>query len=385
VSDAARAASAVTTPHVAVDVRLARAAGHRTYIRNILPRLARLTPSWRWSLIGDAESLGREEWAQGDRIAIVNCAAPVYGMREQLELPLRVPANTDIYWAPHYNVPVALRKRMVVTIHDLAHLRLREYTGRPLRHMYARLMFRAAVAKASAIVCVSEFTRSELSAVLGASTTRATVVHQGIDEAWFRADHGVPTVQPPYFVFVGSLKPHKNLRTLIAAFRRLDARAPERLVIVGKRDGLRTPDQAVLGEIATLGDRAIMTGDLSDAEIVTLIGRATALIMPSMYEGFGFPPLEAMAAGCPAIVSKSASLPEVCGEAALYFDARDSEQLCQAMLRVASDSTLRRSLIERGRAQARRFSWDSAAGKTLDVLASALGTVSSAASMPARA
>lgn len=363
-----RAPGTAAAPHVVVDVRLARAAGHRTYIRNLVPRLAALTPAWRWSLVGDAELLRREEWAQGDNIAIVHCGAPVYGLREQIELPLRVPRDADLYWATHYNVPLALRKPLVVTMHDAAHLRLPEYTTKSLRHAYARFMFKAALARASAIVCNSEFTRRELLELVGSPAAPITVVHMGIDESWFQRDESLAPVEPPYFVFVGNLKPHKNVRTLLAAFRNLEGQVAERLVIVGKADRLMTPDTSVLDEITSLGERVVMAGELADDQLRALVRSATALIMPSLYEGFGFPPLEAMAAGCPAIVARSASLPEVCGDAAVYFDARDAGQLSQAMLKLAKDAQLRCKLVERGRAHARAFNWDVSAGKTLEVL-----------------
>jgi glycosyltransferase involved in cell wall biosynthesis len=117
----------------------------------------------------------------------------------------------------------------------------------------------------------------------------------------------------------------------------------------------------------------MLAGELTDAQLRAVVRGATALIMPSVYEGFGFPPLEAMAAGCATIVSRSASLPEVCGDASIYFDALDIRGLADAMLTLSRDAEKRREMVERGRIHARRFDWDVSARNTLAVIRNTLG------------
>jgi glycosyltransferase involved in cell wall biosynthesis len=363
----------VTAPHIVVDARLAHASGHRTYIRNLVPRLARLTPIWRWSLLGDEARLREEDWVRESKLPIIACDADIYGVREQLEVPWRVPRDTSLFWATHYNVPLAVRSPVVVKIHDVAHLRLPEYTSHLLRRAYARTMVGAALRRAREVICDSAFTRDELVALFGPRAgRRATVIHLGIDEGWYRPGEATPRVAPPYFVFVGNLKPHKNARTLVAAYRSIAGVVAERLVIVGKVDDLRTPDRALLQDIQELGDRVVMVGELPDPELRAVVRHATALVLPSLHEGFGFPPLEAMAAGCPAIVSRSGSLPEVCGDAATYVDAMDRHGLADALRVMSGDLASRRRMADRGIQHARTFRWDVSAERTLAVLRRAL-------------
>lgn len=354
-------------PHLVVDVRLARAGGHRTYLHNVVPRIARLRPEWRWTLIGDPNDAPPGGWST-ERVTMVPCDAPMYSVREQMALPRHVPRNATLYWAPHYNVPLAVRMPMFVTIHDLAHVRLREYTSKPLRYAYAKAMLRVAVAKAASIVCVSEFSRRELAAEVGQIDRPVDVVHHGIVDEWFAAEPTPSPVEPPYFVFVGSLKPHKNVRALLAAFRSLPAHLAERLVIADSAFRLETEDADVVHAIQEMGGRVLRKSKLSDVELRALVRHATALVQPSTYEGFGLPPLEAMAAGVPVIASRSASLPEVCGDAAVYFDASDVTQLGERLLAVASDASMRADLSTRGRARARTFTWDDSARGTLAAL-----------------
>lgn len=357
--------------HIAVDVRLASSAGHRTFVRNLLPRMARLAPTWRWSVIGDSKSLHQESWVAACGARVVHCDARVYGIREQLEVPFRVPGDADLLWATHYNVPLLLRTPLVATVHDVAHLRLPEYTTSKLRRTYSRVMFAGLVAKARAVMCISEFSRRELAAVAPASANRAVVVPLGVDDTWYGPETAASPVETPYFVFVGNLKPHKNVGVLLDAMRRVGESVRERLVIVGNSD-LRTPDRAVLESVRSLGERVVLTGPLPDAELRAVVRCATALVMPSLYEGFGLPPLEAMAAGCPVISSRSGSLPEVCGEAALSFDARDAAELARILERVSSSESLRANLTRLGREQARKFSWEESAAAALAVLRGAL-------------
>jgi glycosyltransferase involved in cell wall biosynthesis len=123
---------------------------------------------------------------------------------------------------------------------------------------------------------------------------------------------------------------------------------------------------------ATLGGRVRFTGELPRAEVGRFLTHADAFVFPSLYEGFGFPPLEAMACGCPTVVSRAAALPEVCGNATLYFNPADPEDLSQALIRLLGDVGLRRDLTERGRRQAAGFSWERSATETLAVMDTAL-------------
>ena len=353
--------------HVVVDARLARAAGHRTYIRNIVPTMAAQRPDWQWTLIGHAGLQASESWWRFPNCDVVETGARMYGVREQLELPRCVPRAADVYWATHYNVPLAVRTPMVVTIHDLAHLRLPEYVGRPLRRVYATAMHSLIRRRVRQVMCDSRFTLRELQSLVGSFGDRASVVHLGADHV---AGAGADAPAAPYVLFVGNIKPHKNLATVVRAMARLPASVHERLVVVGMTEGFLTRDdswRSLLGH-AGVSERVSFAGTASDTELYRLMQGATALIMPSLYEGFGLPPLEAMALGCPAIVSRADALVEMCGDAAIYVDAYGDDQIADAIARLASDTALRRSMVERGRERAARFTWRDAAAQAVAIL-----------------
>jgi glycosyltransferase involved in cell wall biosynthesis len=219
----------------------------------------------------------------------------------------------------------------------------------------------------------SEFTRSEASRLLGANGANGTVAHLAADDDWTRAREAAPSrpLAEPYFLYVGNIKRHKNVPLLLRAFGRVTDRIPHKLVLIGRHEGLRA-DPSVAEEIARLGARAIFVGEVSKPLVQRYVAHAEALVTASLYEGFGLPPLEAMAAGCPCIVSRAGSLPEICGDAALYCDPTDEASVATQLLALAGDASLRETLIARGRAQAKLFSWDKAAAIIAEELDRAL-------------
>lgn len=351
---------------------MAWSSGIGTYIRNTVPRVVRLAPDWRFTILVDPK--GNAEWATGAgtanvRLAPLHCR--VYGVREQIDLVARTPRDAALFWSTHYNFPLAARQPVVVTIHDVGHLRLPEYTRSVVRHGYAKLMFRMVRRRAAGVLFDSAFSRDEFTALVGPASGNAGVVHLGVDASWFQPEGGAPPIGQPYFVYVGNIKPHKNLGVLLDAFDRVRTELDCRLAIIGRSEHFRTPDPAIRERLARAQDVSLL-GELDDAEVRSYVRHAVALISPSLYEGFGLPPLEAMAIGCPAIVSRVASLPEVCGDAAAYFDPRDPSALAELMLGVARDPAKRRRLVERGGAHVRKFDWDATARATHAVLEQAV-------------
>jgi glycosyltransferase involved in cell wall biosynthesis len=171
----------------------------------------------------------------------------------------------------------------------------------------------------------------------------------------------------PYVLFVGNVKPNKNIGLLLRAFRQVADRVGFRLVLAGKMSGLGTADEAVLREARSFGNRVRLTGEVSDAELQSLYAGASALCMPSRYEGFGLPLLEAMALGCPVLCSTAGSLPEVARDAALFFSAESAEELAGCLLRVG-DAALMQELREKGRLRLEAFSFARCAEKTAAVM-----------------
>ncbi len=351
---------------------MAKASGIGTYLRQTVPRIFIRERGMSPALLGDIPVLESLPVDPSVSPRFIDCQAPIYSVREQFALRRAHPADTDLFWSPHYNIPLSHRGKLVVTVHDVLHLARPDFVRGRHRTMYSRAMFEAVRRKAAAVICVSAFSADELTRLTGIGRQQISVIHNGVDSSWFSARSPERPWPTPYFVYVGNVKPHKNLARLIRAFGSVAAGIPHDLVIVGRRDGFITgaPDVAV--EAERLGPRIHFAGELSEDEVRNFVGHAEALVFPSLYEGFGLPALEAMAAGTPVIASRAASIPEVCGAAALYFDPEDEAELGRSIQKVAREpAALREELVAAGLEQAKKFSWERSAEATADVLLSA--------------
>jgi glycosyltransferase involved in cell wall biosynthesis len=357
---------------IAIDLRMFRHSGIGRYLRNLIPALLPLLQADHIRLIANPGLLGEPVWLTGPhpdpRLEVFLTPAAVYSPAEQL-LGLRGAfRDTDLLWVPHFNAPLWYSGRLAVTIHDVAYIALPEILPNPAKRFYSRLLIQRAVAQASAILCDSAFTAAELQRLCHADPARLTVAHLGLDEQW--PTSATPHREPdalPYLLFVGNVKPNKNLSLLLTAFAQVRDRLPHRLVLAGQMRGMGTDDERVLHQAESFGDRVRFAGQIPDSELIALYAGASALVMPSLYEGFGLPLLEAMQMSCPILSSDAASLPEVAGDAALYFDPHDPASLAACLLRVR-DEPLMQSLRSAGRARSARFSYASCAAQTAEVL-----------------
>ena len=270
-----------------------------------------------------------------------------------------------------------LRVPYIITVHDL--IRYFDMDGeetfihspnRRDRH-YLNLDFEG-IRKAMRIIAVSQSTKDDLMHCLSIPGERISVVYEGIDHRLFR-----PVSQRiynrPYILFVGTEHPRKNFTTLLKAFSQLK-REPRfktlKLVKVGNAGGQETDFRSqTMGVVESLGlmDEVIFTDFVPEADLPTYYSGAEALVLPSLYEGFGFPVLEAMACACPVITSNNSSLPEVVGEAGIMVDPHNTDSLAEAMSKVLTDGRLRDNMIRKGLEQAKGFSWEKAAEQTLEV------------------
>ena len=352
-----------------VDARMVNDGGIGTYLQQLLPRVAGLLSDWRFTLLGDPEKFRALGWDMTDSFRFVPCHARIFSVREQLDVARLSPSDCDLFWSPNYGIPLLSQAPLVVTIHDVNHIALPELMGSVLRRRYASWLLRTAVSRAREVLYVSDFTRREAMRLLGVGAARGTVAHNGVDDQWRTAREHAPQrpLAQPYLLYVGNIKRHKNVPFLLRAFARVVDRLPHQLILIGRTEGLRA-DPEVAPALARLGGRALMLGELDERQLLAYVAHAEALVTASLYEGFGLPALEAMAAGTPCVVSSAGSLPEICGDAALFADPRDEEAFAHGLLQLAGDPLLRASLVARGRQRALQFSWDRCAQLTAAVL-----------------
>lgn len=256
---------------------------------------------------------------------------------------------------------------LVVTLHDTAEVDLPD-AFRAVQLRYRRWVLRDQVRRATRIIAPSRFAARRLASLDEAAAKRTTVVAHGagldIDQAQVRPSQ---VGSRPFVLFVGATQRHKSVPSLVRAFRTLDPRGVD-LVICGPAHN----DEAAVVAAAAGDGRVIRIRDPQDALLVWLYRHATLLAMPSRYEGFCIPLLEAMQAGCPVIAADTAAMPEICGHAALLFAPGDDAALTDAMARLLTDEELRASLAATGRERAAMFSWTNAARETLTVYRAAL-------------
>ncbi|WP_181703191.1 glycosyltransferase family 4 protein [Chthonobacter albigriseus] len=361
---------------VAIDVRMWRNSGIGVHLRNIVPRLVSARPDWTFRLIAGPSF---DEVPDG-RIEVRTISAGIYSVREQVEVA-RAAAGAAVVWSPHYNAPILAPAPLAVTIHDVSHLVVQQGFG-VAKKLYAKALFAAVRRRASALMFVSDFSRREFSDVVGPPRQPTFLTPNAVGEAWLAAGAGGP---PPrsgrYAVVIGNLKPNKNLPRLMTAFQAVAASSDLDMVVIGRRDGLLTGDEGVAAAAAALGDRVQFTGFVSDTALVDWVRHATLLVMPSYHEGFGIPPLEAMAVGCPTVVSDIGAHRESCGEASLFVDPASPQDIARGILAVAGDPALADDLRRRGRVQARRFTWDASAETVAEALE---GTMAGRHAQPAK-
>ncbi|MBA3915334.1 MAG: glycosyltransferase family 4 protein [Acidobacteriales bacterium] len=258
---------------------------------------------------------------------------------------------------------------MAATVHDVAQLALRgNASGGAAVRTVSRFLFRDLRRHARLLLFNSEFTRAEFTRCVGVSPAEKVVTPLGVEPRWFDAIPS-PAAAVPYFVCVGNVRPHKNLRLLLTAFMRVAVEVPHKLVVIGQHSGFRTRDEDVLKDLNAPGDRVQFLGSLPDALVHQLVAGADAMILPSLYEGFGLPALEAMAAKCMVLASTAGALPEICGNAARYFDPTSVEALTALLREQASmDQHQRNAWVERGQERARQFTWNHTADLTANAL-----------------
>jgi len=350
-----------------IDVRMLNSSGIGTYIRELVPRVMAARPDLAYVLLGRPQEAGGWPRVPNASVRWVNCNAPIYSLREQWEILRKTPAETDLLWVPHFNVPLAYRGRLLVTVHDLFHLAMPRFAGKGLKVWAAGRLLSSVRRKASAVLVDSEFTASEFRKYVG-EPRRLVVTHLAAGPEWSVRPEGPSPHPRPYFIFVGNVKPHKNLSGLLDAFVMLKDRLPYDLVIVGQREGFRLGAPTSTRRALEMGDRVLFLGSLNREELKRWVAFAQAAVLPSFYEGFGLPPLEAMGLGTPAVVSNRASLPEVCGSAALYIDPDRPESIAEVLERLAMDPVLRQDYASRGPVRFQDFSWDKTLQKNLPVI-----------------
>lgn len=286
----------------------------------------------------------------------------------------------DVFFTPAHVIPIGYRGPAVATIHDLGYEQFPE--AHPRRQLaYLRWSTRHNARVTRRVIADSMATRDDLVRFYGTDGTKIDVIYPGADPDLRRVEDETRIaevlsrygIRSPYLLYLGTLQPRKNLTRLIEAFTASNLyREGYSLVLAGKQGWLAAPLLDEAGSLPpSVREHVLLPGYIDEADKGLLLSGATALVFPSLHEGFGFPVLEAQACDTPVICANTSSLPEVAGKGAVLIDPLDVDDIAGAMRRVASDTNLRQSLVSAGNANLGRFSWPEAAARVLDVLEAA--------------
>ena len=363
---------------IAFDLRRIGNPGIGRYMKCLAESITAQAPEHEYLLILPPQS---EHLVHAPNAQKLCTALKYYSFREQFELPrlLRL-HKVDLLHSPHFLLPLVLPCPAVATIHDVIYLACPEDLPSFAGRLYYRAMMNACSRIATRIVTDSKHSKDEIVRYLHADTAKIEVVYPAVDPFFesvadpaqvgsVRSRFGI---ERDYLLCVGIYKPRKNHAGLLKAFQLLlKSRVQSQLVIAGPMGEGRPILQRLAAELG-IADHVVFTNFVNDADLRALYSGARVCVCPSLYEGFGFTVLEAMACGTPVVCSASTSLPEIAGQAALYFNPHRPEEMAVQLGRALTDDGARASLIADGRSNLLRFSWSETAWQTLAVYHAAL-------------
>lgn len=366
---------------VAIDIRRVLDFGTGTYTRNLIATLARLDHDTSYTLIGTVA-----DWAEleplPETFSLLEFDRSRHGVRHDLQLGWRLRRhNIQVFHSPYLESPWIVPCRHVVTVHDTVEFLDLPSDGYSLADLLHFQRTRRSLHRACCILSVSQATRRDLQRIFGVPGEKIKVIYNALDARLEKTPSaeevertlGRYSVQSPYLLYAGSVKPHKNIPRLIEAFALVKDELRDhprytdlKLIIIG--DELSQHPQLRRAVIKSRIQQDVrFLGFVAPQTLSVFYARAAAFVFPSLYEGFGLPPLEAMAQGTPVVTSNVTALPEVLGEAALFVNPENVFEISRGIRQVLLEENLRRDLIARGRQQVRRFSWEESARRVLEV------------------
>lgn len=348
----------MTITTIAIDCRMIGFGGIGTYISSLIPHFL---VSCKCLLIGEVEKI--KIWKDNPNAILCPCGVKMFSIKEMLFFPRAIAQRInecDAFYTPYCSIPFGIHIPIFATIHDVVFLDVKGLAS-PLGVAARKLIYKYAAWRSSTLFTVSEFSASRIRAALGVHHKDIVVAYDALPD-WLNADmHFDSKANAPnriekkrQILFVGNIKKHKGLATLLDAFNMAQEKGLDSdLVIAGAQSGFRTSDSSILGQGQMTGKnpRVRFTGRISDEELLNLYRTSALLVQPSLYEGFGLPPLEALNLGTRALISDIPVFREIYdGFPVIYFHAGDKEDLCNKLLECMADGRLKDSGLSGGNA-----------------------------------
>ncbi|TAN62048.1 glycosyltransferase family 1 protein [bacterium] len=371
---------------ITIDARMIGFSGIGRYIQNLIGAISSIDSVNSYDIItGGINPEGSAPPglnAKNFKYFSLSADVPIYSFKEQAVLPSVIRSIApDIVHYPNFNASILSSKPSVVTIHDLIYYLFSDSCPGLAGQLYAKFMFNAVTRKAKKIIAVSEYSKQELVKHLGIKADKITVVYHGIDPVYAPVkdkktlDEIIAryALNKDYVLYVGTHQPRKNLVRLIHAFSKVAFKnSSVDLLLTGK---VETRWKELYGTAESLGlkDRVRFLGMVPEKDLPCLYSTAKLFAFPTLYEGFGIPPIEAAACGAPVMISDRTSLPEVAGDYAVVVNPEDVDEMAKAIERVLESKDLQEELRQKGLKSAKRFTWKEAALKTIKVYEEAAG------------
>lgn len=368
---------------ILIDGRGIKKTGIGRYIENTLKEILKIDSSNQYELLLRDEDLEKLD-LKADNLEFVRTTANFFGVKEQTEiLSILKERKPDLVHFTNFNFPVAYSGKFVITIHDLTLLHFRNLRNSVARKAYyilkeqvmRNVVLKQGMKKAEVVIVPSEYVKEDVAKTFKVRRSKIAVTYEAADTEFSKGRINLEKkgINKPYVLYVGNAYPHKNLERMVIAFGKLitDYVLDYQLVIAGKKDSFHEGLEEAVKE-ADLQERVIFTGFVTDQELSGLYNNASLYVFPSLSEGFGLPPLEAMAHELPVVSSNTTCMPEILSDAAVYFDPKDTDEMAKAMLEVLTDSKLSEKLVKKGRAQVKKYSWKKTAKQTLEIYNRAL-------------
>lgn len=346
---------------IGIDARMVEHFGIGTYISNIITYLPKNSNN-EYVLFGDKLKLKKYG------LPIVETNFPIYSLQEQLFfINLIKKESVDLFFAPHYTIPVLYSGKIIVVIHDLIHLIYPNFLSSRFAHWYAKFMIKTALLKSKKVITISNNSKNDILKWFNVDSTKIKVIYPAVGTEFCFSKEKMEIKQKKYgkyLLYVGALRPHKNILNLVKVFNNLKTKnkIEHKLILVGKGK------KFYVDEIKKIANKdCIIVDNATKEDIIEFYCGAKLFIFPSLYEGFGLPPLEAMSCSCPVAVSNTSSLPEVVGDAGIYFNPNNLDDMEQKIMLVLRDENLREQLVQKGLQRKKLFSWDKTVKGILEV------------------
>ncbi len=349
---------------IVIDARIRRASTGRP-IAHLLEGLQKLDHDNQYIILLQPD----DDWKpENDNFSVKPCKYPIFSFNPLQQITFswmlyRLRANL-VYFTLTPQQPLLYFKKQITLTHDLTMLRyvragrLPEWLHK-LRMVGYRLLFWNAHRKAKAIIVPSEYVAKDLAQLHKFAKHKIKVIYESSELPLKGKSEPVPSVKKPFIFHVGSPFPHKNIPKLIAAFEILHKKNPKlSLILGGKKEYYFDQLEDHVIAHSTAGESIIVTGFVSNEQLKWLYENAEAYVLPSLSEGFGLPGLEAMAYDCPLVSSNATCLPEIYGNAAVYFDPKNVEDMAEKVSKVIGSSSTQKAIIKKGEAQLKKYSWD---------------------------